>query len=430
MNKKLFSILLMVGMLLLSTNTVKAQVQDEYYKGDYFYAKGETATITARTDNKDGAHVRLSSGKDYDLDPWVTIYGGSYDGVFQNTEIIMNGGTVAAIYGGGSGSSSRVTGTAKVTINGGTIGWTGKKIPAFQESDTEYGGFVYGGANSGGYVEKSEVVINTGTNKAIKHAVIASGNIGSETKSANIIVNNGSWLTVAHAIDTAKVGNAKITVNNAKTIFIFNGYYNAEGINQTNYKDKFGEAESFETELWNANYANIYTGAVKGSDGAKASSNTITKFSYKKGIGFRVMDFYNLGNIYQAKEVIPYITLNLHYGDNVSSKLVPQGKISKEVIEQLKSEISKKSKIAEGSILTLYLDNGFTKEYTLDTELATGENELSADLYLKVTEPTTNNNIVIDETTNPNTSDNLYLWGTLLMLGIVGCGYAYKKLEK
>ena len=84
------------------------------------------------------------------------IFGGSYGDVLNgNTDITLNGGTVGWVYGGGN--SSTVTGTCRVTVNPGSKIW-GQKASDPSAADR---GTIFGGGY-GGTIGNTEVIFYGG----------------------------------------------------------------------------------------------------------------------------------------------------------------------------------------------------------------------------------------------------------------------------
>lgn len=139
------------------------------------------------------------------------IFGGSYGDILDgNTNIVLNGGTAGWVYGGGN--QSTVTGTAYVTVNSGARIWGAKRT----DPNAEYLGTVFGGG-FGGTVSNTEVTFHGGdagwiygggeggcacTNTHVKFmgqpddfmAVSGGGNGGSVEKAVVDFHGNGSSL--------------------------------------------------------------------------------------------------------------------------------------------------------------------------------------------------------------------------------------------
>ncbi len=127
-----------------------------------------------------------------------SVYGGSYStGIVQNDSIYMSGGTVTNVYGGGLGSSTRISGNAEVNIINGTINNN-----------------VYGGGELGTVTGNTEVAVSGGTMKNI----FGAGKGGSTT--ANIggtTTVNVSGGTIAESVyGGGENGNVKQPNNPAK----------------------------------------------------------------------------------------------------------------------------------------------------------------------------------------------------------------------
>ncbi len=397
MKKKvlLFVFMLLAGVLLVPSTQARALTQEEkndLYKNwgsknyEEIYGDGGKVVIddlsqevkdflTSVGKDPQGAHITVTKDgvtTEYDVYRAVTVYGGSKNATVESSEIIMNGGLVKNIYGGTNGSSdeSRVK-NAKVTINGGTVGYDGQVYSNGTFVNARQGGFVYGGGN-GGTVNNAEVVFNGGT---VLEAVIASGSKGYTGKTA-VIINAGSPY-VAHAIDQANVGTAKIVVNSGSYPYIFDGYYWQNG-----HENNCSYVDNLEIEVWGGQQPIFRIGGIKENDKI-VSATTKTKFSYKRGAGRLLPLSGDFGTIYDSKEVIPYITLNVKNGDNVATNdMVPveNGKIADKYLDELVEEVLKDSELTKEDI-ELYVDEELTKEYT-DT-VANDSSVAAVTVYLK-----------------------------------------------
>ena len=127
-----------------------------------------------------------------------SVYGGSNStGIVQNDSIYMSGGTVTNVYGGGLGSSTRISGNAEVNIINGTINNN-----------------VYGGGELGTVTGNTEVAVSGGTMKNIFGAGkggSTTANIGGTT---TVTVSGG---TIAESVyGGGENGNVKQADNPAK----------------------------------------------------------------------------------------------------------------------------------------------------------------------------------------------------------------------
>lgn len=164
-------------------------------EGNIFYAKGIPVTITSIPDKneKDGALVSWAAGKSEDsATTWeagsmeiasdTIVYGGGYEGTYEETSITMDGGTVGAVYGGGVHDT--VTSTS-VVLNGGTVTgevFGGGEYTAVKNTSVEItasgkkdasgtevpavvtGGIYLGNASDANVSQKATVVVKNGKN--------------------------------------------------------------------------------------------------------------------------------------------------------------------------------------------------------------------------------------------------------------------------
>ena len=122
-------------------------------EGNYVIANG--IPIIVKKDNADSrTYVYDSTGTNKLLATEVNgmeIFGGSYQGVVASTNVTLESGTIARIYGGGY--TSCVTGTAKITVTGGDITeviYGGSYDGDVGETDIHtYGPYVAKGVNGG-----------------------------------------------------------------------------------------------------------------------------------------------------------------------------------------------------------------------------------------------------------------------------------------
>lgn len=359
------------GLLLVPRVEVKAEADSHYKDGEsVFFANGAKVVITERTDGVEGAHLELSDGTSYNV-PRINIYGGSNNAPVENTNIVLEGGTVKNIYGGGMLGSGTVK-NVSITVKGGKVG--------YDISGTKQGGFIFAGGSSGASVSNAEIIVENIAMLSLQEGIVGSGDNNTNTTNSTIIVNGGSP-KVAHAYGTANVGTSKIIINNHSSAQLINGYY-------YDFKkdNSYGYAEKFVTEVWGGSSRLMtITSGVKDKDGNVVSSSTITELSYYRGVNINPMsEIENFGSVrYDAKEIIPYIRLNVRYGDEVASELVPAGLLDANTLDTLRTRVIDEANVKDEDVSKeFYYDDAFENIYNSTDEVAKNSGN-EATLYLR-----------------------------------------------
>ncbi len=195
MKKFIMAIIMVVPFSLVSLmNTVCAAdtpVYDATYNNNQgaFYANGTSVVID---EDAAGNTVVSWDGGSQIVPSTVSIFGGGVENTsYTSSNITMNGGTVAALYGGGVSlepAQIATVGTANITVNGGTV-----------LASVNGGGLLYT------TVGTSNVVIQDGRVAAVEGGGIASATVNGTTYSAG---------TEDDAINSLnRVNTANVTIN-------------------------------------------------------------------------------------------------------------------------------------------------------------------------------------------------------------------------
>lgn len=249
MKKIIYLSLILLSILVLSHTKIYA-AEEPYYDKEFnkqagaFYANG--TDITIEEDN--GQTIIKWAEKEQNVPNTVTVFGGGKKGThFENSNITINGGTVAAIAGGGisreENSIAKVE-NANIIINGGTV-----------SSNIIGGGYLYS------QVTNANLIINGGITETILGGGLATVNIDGQMQyvgealhpesspnrvnNANIVINDVTMPLPSHqggiiyagAQGYAFVGETNLTINGgnmSKTTILAGGsddYVNKSNIN-------------------------------------------------------------------------------------------------------------------------------------------------------------------------------------------------------
>lgn len=220
----------------------------------YFFANGNEITIKERTDENEGALITWGENGEILVDSTANIFGGAHDDETEmSTHIIMEGGTVNAIFGGGL-HKSNVT-EALVEIKEGTINFQvcGGGVAALT---TKCGCTWYNGnaEESNCRVVKSNVEIEEGATFSGKttngYSLLYGGGQGiSYTKEATITIKGGiffdTYVTVGGSNGYTEIGILNIQSGNFANV--------VQGINR-------GSMKEIKMNISGGTFNNLYIG--------------------------------------------------------------------------------------------------------------------------------------------------------------------------
>ena len=132
-----------------------------------------------------------------------TIYGGGNKAETDTTTINVRGGNVTSVFGGGNEAGADTTSI--------TIGQSGSGIVTV--------GSVYGGSNTTGDVDSSDIVVNSGTITDL----YGGNNEGGTTTSTNIVVNGSTITNLFGGGNKAVTGTTEVVVNGGSVTNIYGG---------------------------------------------------------------------------------------------------------------------------------------------------------------------------------------------------------------
>lgn len=256
-------ILAIVMMLLLTVGNTFAAVPGSFTTGTessermFFFANGNTITISERPDGEAGALITWGESGEALVGPKTTIFGGSHDDdTPMSTHIIMEGGTVNAIFGGGLHKS--YVEEALIEIKAGTINYqvAGGGASSLTnkcgcENATWYAGEP---ENSPCKVMKSTIIIEDGVTFSSQttngYSLLFGGGEGiGYTKETVININGGEF------VDTYVTAGGSNGYTGRATLNIASGDFKAvvQGINR-------GTMDEINMNISGGTFNNLYIG--------------------------------------------------------------------------------------------------------------------------------------------------------------------------
>ena len=228
--------------------------------------------------NTEDANVTVTTGT------IGTVFGGGNEAVTGDTTVVINNGNITTIYGGGNKADCDNT---SVTVNNASSAISnvfGGGNSAGADSTTvvigssggpniSIGG-VYGGSNTTGDVDESNVTINSGTITSL----YGGNNAGGETDDANLVVNGGTMTNIFGGGNEAETGSTVVTINAGSATNVYGGG-NAAGVTGNTSLTTLGGSVSH----------NIYGGGNEGEVGGNTNvlihNTTVNGSAYAGGNG-------------------------------------------------------------------------------------------------------------------------------------------------
>lgn len=200
-------------------------------EGNYLYANGHGLIVEAVDENTNKAIYYLSGQrKELTFKTGGVIIGGAKNDNCHSSSITMNSGNVAIIHGGSRGDGD--VADANIIINGGTLeAIYGGGMPGLKESDranhvghtriivnnVEGTPQIFGGGYSYATVGTAEIVVNKGN-----FTYVTAGGSNGYTADSSIKINGGS-IACVQGVNRGIVGQAKITVNGGDVVALYTG---------------------------------------------------------------------------------------------------------------------------------------------------------------------------------------------------------------
>lgn len=254
----ILSVLLTIPVLAAEDSVVGVPEYITIGSEEYFFANGAAITVEARTDGKEGALIKWTENgveKSQTLGDIkganaTNIFGGMHNNnTAVTTSITINGGHVQWIHGGGLHKSN--TTTSNIIMNGGTVkhikgGAADIWVPAdcgctaenkkwhdgdYEHSPAQTGtanvtinggtvtGEVYGGGNGYANTDTANVMINGGN---LETAIVTGGGSNGHTNEAIVTVAGGTVGTV-QGINRGTMENTGIVVTGGKVENVYAG---------------------------------------------------------------------------------------------------------------------------------------------------------------------------------------------------------------
>lgn len=227
-------------LLQASEDTVQAVYEDirsrlnhtePYVEGSYLYANGHGLTIEAVDENTNKAIYYLNGQKkELEFKTGGAIIGGAKDDNCHSSSIVMNSGNVGIIHGGSFGIGD--VAEANIVINGGTLeAIYGGGHPETKTSDyANHTGHarivvnnvsgtpqIFGGGFSYAVIGHAEIIINKGN-----FTYVTGGGSNGYTSESNIEINGGT-IQCVQSVNRGYVGHTKVSVNNGTVAAMYAG---------------------------------------------------------------------------------------------------------------------------------------------------------------------------------------------------------------
>lgn len=200
-------------------------------EGNYLYANGHGLVIEA-VDETTNKAIYYMSGQRKELTFKVggVIIGGAKNDNCHSSSITMNSGNVAIIHGGSRGDGD--VADANIVINGGTLeAIYGGGMPDLKESgranhvghakiivnNVDGASQIFGGGYSYATVGTVEIIVNKGN-----FTYITAGGSNGYTADSSVEINGGT-IACVQGVNRGIVGRAKITVNGGDVTALYTG---------------------------------------------------------------------------------------------------------------------------------------------------------------------------------------------------------------
>lgn len=204
---------------------------EPYAEGNYLYANGHGLTVESVDENTNKAIYYLSGQKkEITFKTGGVIIGGAKNDNCHSSSIVMNSGNVAIIHGGSYGDGD--VADVNIVVNGGTLeAIYGGGMPQVKESgyanhvghariivnNVSGTSQIFGGGYSYATVGTSEIIVNNGN-----FTYITAGGSNGYTSDSSVEVNGGTVQCV-QGVNRGIVGRAKITINAGTITAVYAG---------------------------------------------------------------------------------------------------------------------------------------------------------------------------------------------------------------